>query len=311
VFLHGVWERGTARQGLFGGLDVGAFAALVRELSQFFDLVDLESVLDARSTRRRPRMHLTFDDGLDLVRSGAVDVLDESRVPATVFVNTACVTNQHLMWQHRFSAIRRLRGDAVYLESLNRVHADTRSGHSIPAANRQTLATRHWPMRSKDDLAARVWDFSDMPPVDEFLSEHRPYMDWSDIEEWRRRGHAIGFHTHSHPFVSSLRDDEIETEILGPGAELRDRLGLRTIPFAYPFGDRPCAEREARLSRAGIFSCLLGTGGLSFHGQPPDKLERVEVEAGADLEVFARPLLRRVRATFGGHGTDGSSSYGG
>jgi peptidoglycan/xylan/chitin deacetylase (PgdA/CDA1 family) len=295
VFLHGVWERGSPRQALFGGLYVDQLDALVRSMAGFFDFVDLDGLLADADGDGRPRVHLTFDDGLDLVASGAADVLDAHGVRATVFVNTACATNGHLMWQHGFAAIRRERGDERYLAALNRLQERTGQAARVASPDRQTAATRHWPMARKDEWAAEIWRACDMPPVAEFLAAHRPYLDWDALRDWTRRGHGVGSHTHSHPFVSRLSDAEIATEVLEPATELRRRLRLASVSFAYPFGDRAQPAAEDRIARAGVYSCLLGTGRLSARGEPIHALDRVEVEDGAELELFARPVVQALR----------------
>jgi peptidoglycan/xylan/chitin deacetylase (PgdA/CDA1 family) len=296
IFYHGVWKPGSRRRELFNGMFVDAFAAQLKTLSGFFDFVNIEGILAADIGRTvRPPLHLTFDDGFDLITSGAVDVLDSLGIAATVFVNTACLTNGHLLWQHRSAAIRCMRGDAVLVKELNALQARTGQALRIDSADRQIDAMRLWPADRKDEYATLLWEACDMPPVAAFLEEHKPYMDWAALKNWIQRGHAVGFHTHSHPFCSRLSNEQVEAEILAPVRELNERLRQDCVPFAYPFGDRLPPEQETRVRESGSFSCLLGTGGFSLRGTTPFALDRVEAEAGVDAEIFGRPIIRAVR----------------
>jgi peptidoglycan/xylan/chitin deacetylase (PgdA/CDA1 family) len=296
IFYHGVWEHGSRRRQLFTGMHLDAFAAQLKTLAGFFDFVNIERILaDGHAGAARPRLHLTFDDGFDLVTSGAVDVLDSLGIAATVFVNTACLSNAHLLWQHSSSAIQSTRGNAVFVKELNALQARTGQAVRIDSADRQIEAMRFWPADRKDEYAALLWEACDMPPVAEFLEEHKPYMDWAALRNWLRRGHAVGFHTHSHPFCSRLSDDQIETEILTPVQQLNEQLRQDSVPFAYPFGDRLPPEKEARVKASGSFSCLLGTGGFSRRGTSPFELERVEAKSSIDAEIFGRPIIRAIR----------------
>ncbi len=302
VFLHGVWERGTPRKDLFTGLYTDEFAALLGSLRRFFEFVDLERVLSAAradDAPARPLIHLTFDDGLDLIGGGALDVMRDLGISSTVFVNTACLGNQHLMWQHLLSAVRATRGDETFVTKLNALQE--RTGHSARVVRpaRQIDVTRHWPMARKDEYAAELWTMCDMPPLADFLAEHRPYMNLDALESWIGAGQGVGFHTHSHPFSSQLDDRQFEAEFIAPLAGLQSALGLDSVPFAYPFGDRLQPEREKRLATEGHFSCLLGTGRFSRRDESHDRLDRVEIEAGADTEVFARPIARSLRHWLG------------
>src|SRR4030095_2132819 len=126
---------------------------------------------------------------------------------------------------------------------------------------------------------------------------HRPYVNWDDLEDWRRRGHEIGLHTRTHPFCSRLNGGEIEVEIVEPARELRERLRLTSVPFAYPFGDRLPQEQEEGVAERWRLSCVRGVRDLRRRGPPPSPLDRARAESGLNDPVFGRPLLSAVRAS--------------
>jgi peptidoglycan/xylan/chitin deacetylase (PgdA/CDA1 family) len=295
VFYHGVWrDDDVARRTLFGGMRLSDFAADMRRLAGFFDVVPLSEILanSPRSRASRPRVAVTFDDGLDLRGGGALDVMDSLGIRATTFVNTASLAGGHLMWMHRFSAIRARQGDAILLRELNRIQRDHALGRELATLRDLIPATRDWPQEQKDEWAADVWERAGMEPLPQFLEQHRPYADVEQLKDWLRRGHAVGFHTATHPFCSRLTDSLLETEVINPVAGLRSALDIACLPLAYPFGDRCRPEHEARLREMDLFSGLIGTAGFSPAGAEPDALERVEAEAGIDREVFGKPILR-------------------
>jgi peptidoglycan/xylan/chitin deacetylase (PgdA/CDA1 family) len=178
---------------------------------------------------------------------------------------------------------------------MNALQARTGQAMRIGPTDHPMDAARHWPADRKDEYAAELWAACDMPSMAEFLEEHKPYMNWAALRDWVGRGHAVGLHTHSHPFCSRLSDDQIEVEILAPGRQLNEQLRQDSLPFAYPFGDRLPAEKETRIRESGPFSCLLGAGPFSDRGTSPFDLNRVEPEASVDAEVFGRPVIRAIR----------------
>jgi peptidoglycan/xylan/chitin deacetylase (PgdA/CDA1 family) len=296
IAYHCIWGNGSPCRALFTGMFVDEFAAQMKTLVGFFDFVTIEQILaEGSGGAVRPRLHLTFDDGFDLITSGALDVLDSLGIAATVFVNTACLSNRHLLWQHHFSVIRCMRGNAVFLRELNALQARTAQAMRIGSADRPMEAARLWLADRKDEYAAELWAACDMPPMAEFLEEHKPYMNWAALRNWVGRGHTVGLHTHSHPFCSQLSDDQIEMEILAPARQLNKQLCRNSVPFAYPFGDRLPPEKEAHIRESGSISCLLGTGGFSDRGTSPFELNRVEPEESIDAEVFGRPIIQAIR----------------
>ena len=156
-------------------------------------------------------------------------------------------------------------------------------------------AARAWPQDKKDERAAAIWDGAGMEALGAFLGAHKPYFDLAGLRDWLRRGHEVGFHTHSHPFCSQLNDELLEGEVIAPVAELKATLGLNDVALAYPFGDRCRPEHERTLRERRVFSALIGTAGFSRVPPDPWALERVEGEAGVDREIFGKPIVRSYR----------------
>ncbi|HMR33243.1 MAG TPA: polysaccharide deacetylase family protein [Geminicoccaceae bacterium] len=297
VFYHGVWTSGAGQTARFGGLEIDALARDLRLLARYFRFVPLDEVLRLNNSGTMPGdpvMAVTFDDGHDMARSGAVDLLDEFRIPATLFVMPCCVGNRHLMWMHKFFAILEERGAERFVAAYNRVAGKVGLG-PIGSAGQLPCAAKAWPMRLKDELAQAIYDGCDMPPVGDYLDRYRPYVTWEQLQAWRDRGHAVGLHTATHPFCSMLGRTELEEEVVVPAWQLRRRLSLPTLPFAYPFGDRIASPGTASAiaMRAGL-SCMLGVDGLSRPRTSPMALERIDAEAGLDLHLFAKPVRSAV-----------------
>lgn len=62
------------------------------------------------------------------------------------------------------------------------------------------------------------------------------YVTTDQVLAMRANGHEIGAHTRSHPHLSTLTDDQQQSEILGSFDDLVS-LGVRPAFFAYPYGD--------------------------------------------------------------------------
>ena len=137
---------------------------------------------------------VTFDDGFDLMGSGAKEVLDAHGVKATTFVLTAMVDNRGLMWRNKLSAICALRPPDAYVRAYNRVTAQVGAA-AIREASELLGAAWHWDMARKDELADELWRACDMPPLAEYLDEHRPYLTREQLATWLADGHSVGLHT--------------------------------------------------------------------------------------------------------------------
>jgi len=299
LYYHGVWGHGDPCGRIFGGLTLDEFAADMALIANRFRPVPLSRAVEGVESYghgdERPTVCVTFDDGCDLRRSGAIDVMRHHNVPAATFVVLSCVEGHHLMWQHAFSAIRAAHGDDAFVTQFNGLMDRVGTGSRVANAREALLAAMLWPRVQKEHYVADLWRSCGMPPVDEFLDRTNPYSTWEDLREWQSQGHEVGLHTRTHPVCSALRKwSDIEEEIVEPARVLRSALGLKAVPFAYPFGKRLDHPYEERVADAAGLSCMLGTGDISVTGTSSIALSRASGEEDLSVSLFSRPLLRSL-----------------
>jgi len=261
-------------------------------LGRHFEFASLPAVLEHNTDGNGSSQMLavTFDDGFDLVRSGALEVLNAHGVRATTFVLTAMLDNRGLMWRNKLSAIQTLRPEEAYVSANNRLMASV-GCPGIRDATEFLSAAMRWDMGRKEELADALWAACDMPPLGDYLDEHRPYFTREALARWVADGHAVGLHTHTHPDCSLLDDDGVRAEIIEPAQRLSIELGVASLAFSYPFGRRCAAAQERMLAQAGILQCALGIRGFSQRGTSPFRLERAAIEGDMRFSVYGKVLL--------------------
>ena len=293
VFTHYVGDAVPYYADFYVGSTIARFDRDLAVLQKYFEFASLAEVVRQHGPRggpSRPLLALTFDDGFDALRNGVMDVLDHHRVRATSFVITGMVGNRNLMWRNKLAAIRGLREERVYVRRYNSLM--TKVGlPNISRGDELLPASLEWTVGLKEELVDALWTACDMPPLDEFLDEHRPYFTLDGLKQWLGAGHDVGLHTATHPVCSRLSTEEIRAEIEEPAARLRASLGLRFLPFSYPFGVRLCEAAERQLYDSGVFDCAFGTEGFVPRGTPDYRLERACIEGNLAFRVFGSVLL--------------------
>jgi peptidoglycan/xylan/chitin deacetylase (PgdA/CDA1 family) len=264
----------------------------LRTLGRDFAFAALPEVLaDGRTPDgSSPRLAVTFDDGFDLVGSGALDVLNAHGVTATTFVLPPMLDNHGLMWRNKLSAILALRPAETSVRAYNALAERTgsrRIGHSSELLG----AAMGWDTARKDEFADELWAVCDMPPLRELLDEHRPYLSAEGVARWLADGHGIGLHTDTHPDCSKLDDDGVRAEILDPARRLCADIGCTSVAFSYPFGRKCRPAQERLLAESGLLDCALGVGGFSPRGTGPLGLERASIEGDMRFSVYGRAFL--------------------
>jgi peptidoglycan/xylan/chitin deacetylase (PgdA/CDA1 family) len=266
-------------------------------LRRHFEFAPLSEVLaDNAAGGGSRRLAVTFDDGFDLIAGGALDILDAHGVKATSFVLTAMLDNRGLMWRNKLSAIQALRPAERCLAAYNAI-AERAGLPRIGDATELLSSAMGWDMARKDELADLLWAACDMPPLSEFLDEHRPYFTADGLATWLGEGHAVGLHSATHPDCSRLDADGVRVEILDPARRLCTDLGQASVAFSYPFGRR-CGPAQSRLlAEAGLLDCALGIRGCSPSGTDPLRLERASIEHDMHFSVYGKAFLGSPRSS--------------
>jgi peptidoglycan/xylan/chitin deacetylase (PgdA/CDA1 family) len=82
-------------------------------------------------------------------------------------------------------------------------------------------------------------------PADRLPSwESRPMLSWGEIQEMHQMGITFGAHTLTHPDLTRLSAERIETEVGVSKAVIEDTLGAPVACFAYPYGRFDSRVRE-------------------------------------------------------------------
>ena len=102
----------------------------------------------------------------------------------------------------------------------------------------------------------------------------REMLAWDEIRELSRAGIAIGAHSLTHPDLSRLPADRLETEVCRSRAIIEEHLGAAVPGFAYPYGRYDQAS-YALVRRHFDFACS-DIFALASPSSDPWALERVD-----------------------------------
>jgi len=298
VYYHYVGHSAPYYSAFYAGCTFERFKQDIEALAKVFRFESLEQVceehLATHGQGNRPPIAITFDDGFRVNQPQILELFNRHQIKATTFLTTGCVDNLNLMWRNKLSAILHLASGARVVSAYNLIAARSQP-RAIESGDELLKVSRQWSMSEKDDLADQLWIACGLPPLQEFLAEHRPYFTWKELHEWRAAGHGIGLHSMTHPFCSRLDDHGIKREIVEPARDLRERFDLELVPFSYPFGDRLSPQRERALLADGVIDYAFGISGFAKKRAAPERLERAGLEAmGVAWPVFGQTLTSPV-----------------
>lgn len=216
------------------------FAQQLEVLRRRTDIVPLSGLQAAlsRSSRRRPPVAITFDDGYVDNLLQARPILERFAAPATVFVATGYVGRRREYWSDRLTRV--ILGAAQLPKTL----ALEIDGQFVElAAGRlgsEALLTMLWRrlrvcIDEEQERALtklqRLLQTADEPDATRFP------MSAEQIGELASDGLVdIGAHTRSHCQLTSLTPSQQTLEIAGSKSDCESILGRSIAHFAYPYG---------------------------------------------------------------------------
>ena len=212
---------------------------------------------------------VTLDDGYLDALTTASPILTEFGIPATFFVNSDRLSEEHERW---WDVLERL---------------------PLPASEREALNQAIWPLDADGrrqlvaDVLART--ASNACP----RTTHR-VMTAEEIRQLTKRpGHSIGAHTVHHLALTTQRLETKRCEVIGDKAALEQAIGAPVPLFSYPYGDYD-AEVVTVVREAGFLAAVTVEPGPVLAGANRLLLPRCEVTP-RDYDRFPERIEKLFR----------------
>ena len=211
------------------------FKRQVSALSKIYQFVRLEDYLyEWRKKGKQPffKAVLTIDDGTWATYEYGVNFLIEKEIPSLIFVNTCQIDHGPLIWGAYLNALC-YDSQYEYLEIEGmRYDLHTRENKKHNKRHLEILA------RDTESPSKTVLAWAEKYPIQEEVLKYYRGMSSEQLEHaGASKFVEIGVHTHSHPFLSTLRKEGQMEEISTNRAILKDKTKTEVRYMAYPSGD--------------------------------------------------------------------------
>lgn len=208
------------------------FRAQLSFLSRYYRIVPLGEIWQCIGTHRetRPRVALTFDDGLRNNFTTAYPILREFRVPATFFVCPGLINSRRWLWNHECRA----RLWWMSLEDRNRYAKSL--GLETNEVEQILCKLKYTAHAARLEHEGKLREMSvDFRPTAE---QHHRYdlMSWEELKALDRNLIEVGGHSTNHQILTQLEDDQLEHEVSECKTWLENELCRKVSHFCYPDG---------------------------------------------------------------------------
>jgi MoaA/NifB/PqqE/SkfB family radical SAM enzyme/peptidoglycan/xylan/chitin deacetylase (PgdA/CDA1 family)/glycosyltransferase involved in cell wall biosynthesis len=249
----------------------------IREHYTVMSLTDL--FLASRVDALPPRaVAVTFDDGYIDALTTAAPILEEERVPATFFLNTERLSEEHEGWHDRIEHI--LLSDTTLPPALELVVGDRALQLDVrtSAERRHAQMVLHGAFLSataieRERMLAELvkWSGALLPT----RPERRLLVCDEVVKLSRVPGCEIGSHS-VHHLLLPLHQPEVQLAELRAAKEcLEELIDRAVLSFAYPYGEHDAALEE-RIRRTPHLCAVTARAGLVTASTDPMRLPRLE-----------------------------------
>lgn len=268
-----------------------------------FSPIGLEDLVRAAASGRIPEgaVAVTLDDGYLDALTVASPILTDLGVPATFFVNTDRLNEEHERW---WDILERVFLSEATLPSTLELRVGGRILRTPTTTARQRadaleLVNRiAWPLdaNTREAMVGDVlaWSGADRSP----RATHRVLKDDEVRALASRPGHTIGAHTIHHLALSSQPTDTKRREVFENKIALERLLQQPVHLFAYPYGEFD-AEAMKAVREAGFRAAVTVQPGLVSAGTNRLLLPRYEITGlqPGDFRLNMRAIFEGCRVS--------------
>jgi O-antigen/teichoic acid export membrane protein/peptidoglycan/xylan/chitin deacetylase (PgdA/CDA1 family) len=278
----------------FPGLSESKFRAQMEWIKKNCDPIQPENLFDPsrKRSRLKPTVLITFDDGYRDYHDRAYPILKELGIPALVFLSTDFIDRGGLIWTE---AIHR----AVMLTTKQSARFPWNAESTVSIAD---IASKlNWireaksylkgiPNPDREQYVQQI--FEDLGVPDPTANLDRQMMTWDEVRATMSVT-RFGGHSHTHPILSRLSEDEMRREVENCYALIAKETGQAPKFFAYPNGRAIDFNNDVkRIVKESGFTLAFSTIQGSVH-MDADPLAVPRQHSGADdLGSFAALVAR-------------------
>ena len=293
------------------------FARLLNFLPKHFRFAAMPEVMQDRQKSRENRCVVTFDDGYNDFLKYAWPILQQNKLPVTMFLPTALIGASHrFWWDQLYHACMKMKyavtpaglGEPVKLapnlaaEMFGEIAALLQRIANTPVAERAPLVyqlvafIQDWP---ETRVGALLQSLDSAIANERILEKANALMNWDEIKSLRQAGVAFGSHTRRHLNLAAISAAQIWEEVAISRQELAAKLQASIDSISFPGGHHSDDVLQA-VAAAGYSHAYSTRKGLNRPGEEVYRLRRVNIwdEMLQDFRgrfspaVFALNLMR-------------------
>lgn len=214
-------------QHLYSYKNINQFEGDLIYLQENYQVISPDKIVDEFHLKHQKKCILSFDDGLVENYTIILPLLEKYKIKAVFFINPSFVDNKVFLNKHLKS---------ILVEELLKIPQNHIVWNKIKFSKSEDLKNQVLKYGLSNN---QIFDLFDVIKFDfkEYLHERPIYMNKNQIQELIDKGHFIGGHTMTHPYLNNLNEDEQFAEIADSLLWIKQYFKVDYNLFSFPYSD--------------------------------------------------------------------------
>ncbi|UCG08959.1 MAG: polysaccharide deacetylase family protein [Desulfobacterales bacterium] len=248
-------------------ISVALFVEQLSYIRKYYNITSLQGLVESlqKGEIQERSVVITFDDGFADNYHFVYPILENFRIPATIFLTTEAIDNRKPIWIQKLNylinkfgidkivdSMKGLLGDAQFERSIS--NAD--SSHCLHKQIEQFLAYKV-PKEFREEILLKLYAKFNIS-LENIFSQNEIFLSWKTVKKMHGNGICFGNHGESHTPFAAMSVDDQRAEIVSSKNMIEKHIKQDFLPFAYPFGQqRDFARATKRIIDEAGHSCIL------------------------------------------------------
>ena len=240
VFYHGIGMKSApCMTYLNDEISEQAFTRQLDYLTRNYTVLSLQETIKLIENNELPQgkpiCTISFDDGLKSVYTKAFPILKQKGVLFDVFLNTAAVDNNQLLWLHELNYLLSNFGAVETSKAFNKYIESNVEKSPSNARGIEIWCRQHYEYLYENKLLASLFSHFNLNGT-AIAQEQEMYLTWQQVDEMSQYGAGFYSHTHQHHPLNAFSGTEHAEREITLARDIMMQHGKSNDFVSFPFG---------------------------------------------------------------------------
>jgi peptidoglycan/xylan/chitin deacetylase (PgdA/CDA1 family) len=223
----------------FPALGIKHFTEQIRYISERCTVLSLKEAVEKLSLRQScpSGVVVTIDDSFKDTYTNAYPILKQFKIPVTVFLATGFVGESNFPWQSELAYSFKKTQQSVLSFNYSEYYLEFPLTNLLGRLKAHQVVKNALKRIPDDDRKIILKALREKLMMKDFSELEQENLSWEQVREMSESGISFGAHTHNHPILTRISEEQVWKEIFLSKTLIESMIDEEVDTFAYPNGE--------------------------------------------------------------------------